>query len=83
MSIKTGNIVSHAGALEWGAGKVLEASATKVTIRFSDGKERKIAASHFSTLQPADASLYVPPSAATADPARPVAKKAKKARKAK
>lgn len=60
MTIKTGNIVSHAGALEWGAGKVLEVTATKATIQFSDGKSRKIAASHFTTLQPAAAASYVP-----------------------
>jgi hypothetical protein len=61
MTIKAGNIVSHTGALEWGAGKVLEVTAAMATIQFSDGKNRKIAASHFITLQPAAASSYVPP----------------------
>lgn len=64
MTIKVGSIVSHAGGLEWGAGKVLEVTAAKVTIHFSDGKDRKIAASHYSSLQPAAADCYVPPSAA-------------------
>jgi transcription elongation factor GreA-like protein len=61
MTIKNGDIVSHAGAVEWGAGKVVEVSAVKVTIHFSDGKNRKIAASHFSTLRPAAAASYLPP----------------------
>lgn len=61
MTIKAGNIVSHAGALEWGAGKVLEVTASMATIQFSDGKNRKIAASHFTTLQPAAAASYLPP----------------------
>ncbi len=61
MIIKAGNIVSHAGALEWGAGKVLEVTAAMATIQFSDGKNRKIAASHFMTLQPAAAASYLPP----------------------
>lgn len=61
MSIKAGNIVSHSGAQEWGSGKVLEVTAAMATIQFSDGKDRKIAASHFSTLQPADAASYSPP----------------------
>jgi hypothetical protein len=79
MSIKTGNIVSHAGAMQWGAGKVMEVSPSMVTIRFSDGKDRKIASSHFSTLRPADATLYVaPPAAAPLAQARPVARKTKK-----
>jgi transcription elongation factor GreA-like protein len=62
MTIKVGNIVSHAGGLEWGVGKVLEVTAAKATIHFSDGKNRKIAASHFSSLQPAAADSYIPPS---------------------
>jgi hypothetical protein len=61
MTIKTGNIVSHACALEWGAGKVLEVTATMATIQFSDGKSRKIAVSHFTTLQPASKASYIPP----------------------
>jgi transcription elongation factor GreA-like protein len=79
MSIKVGNTVSHAGASEWGVGRVLEVTATKVTIQFSDGGSRKIASSHFSTLQPADAALYVPPPAAVAVvAARPAVKRARK-----
>jgi len=66
MIIKAGNIVSHAGALEWGAGKVLEVTAAMATIQFSDGKNRKIAASHFMTLQPAAAASYMPPPETTA-----------------
>ena len=61
MIIKTGNIVSHSGALEWGAGTVLEVTAAMATIQFSDGKNRKIAASHFTTLQPAAAASFLPP----------------------
>jgi len=61
MIIKVGNIVSHSGALEWGAGKVLEVTATLASIQFSDGKNRKIAASYFPTLQPAAPGSYTPP----------------------
>jgi hypothetical protein len=61
MTIKAGNIVNHAGALEWGSGKVLEVTAAMATIQFSDGKNRKIAASHFTTLQPAAAASFTPP----------------------
>jgi hypothetical protein len=64
MTIKVGNIVSHIGALEWGAGKVLEVTAAMATIHFSDGKNRKIASSHFSSLQPGSADSYLPPSEA-------------------
>ena len=61
MTIRAGNIVSHTGGLEWGVGKVLEVTAAMATIQFSDGKNRKIAASHFTTLQPAAAGSYLPP----------------------
>jgi transcription elongation factor GreA-like protein len=61
MIIKAGNIVSHAVALEWGVGKVLEVTAAMATIQFSDGKNRKIASSHFTTLQPAAAASFTPP----------------------
>jgi transcription elongation factor GreA-like protein len=61
MTIKTGNIVSHAGALEWGVGKVLEVNAAMATIHFSDGVSRKIASSHFTTLKPASVASYLPP----------------------
>jgi hypothetical protein len=79
MTIKVGKIISHAGALEWGAGKVLEVTAAMVTIEFSDGKTRKIAASHFNTLQPADAASYFPHTKSEpALKARPATKTAKK-----
>ena len=61
MMIKVGNIVSHTGALEWGAGKVMEITASSVMIQFSDGKNRKIAVSHFTTLQPAAPNSFLPP----------------------
>lgn len=60
MTIKVGNIVSHSGALGWGAGKVTEVTATSAMIEFSDGKNRKIAASYFFTLEPAAPDTYVP-----------------------
>ena len=59
MSIKRGNVVSHAGAIEWGVGKVVEVTALKATIQFSDGIIRKIASSHYTTLQPADPASFV------------------------
>ncbi len=65
MTIKAGSIVSHAGALEWGVGKVMEVTAAMATIQFSDGKSRKIAASHFITLQPAAEASYTPPTETT------------------
>lgn len=61
MGIKVGNIVSHTGALEWGAGKVMEITASSAMIQFSDGKSRKIAASYFTTLQPAAPDSFLPP----------------------
>ncbi|MDR3580786.1 MAG: DUF3553 domain-containing protein [Oryzomonas sp.] len=61
MVIKIGNIVSHTGALEWGAGKVMEITASSAMIQFSDGKNRKIAVSHFTTLQPAAPNSFLPP----------------------
>lgn len=61
MIIKVGTIVSHTGGLGWGSGKVLEVTPTLAMIQFSDGKSRKIAASHFSTLEPAAAGSYSPP----------------------
>jgi hypothetical protein len=61
MGIKVGNIVSHTGALEWGAGKVMEITASSAMIQFSDGKNRKIAVSHFTTLQPAAPASFLPP----------------------
>lgn len=59
MIIKRGNVVSHAGAIEWGVGKVVEVTALKATIQFSDGIIRKIASSHYTILQPADPASFV------------------------
>jgi hypothetical protein len=61
MTIKRGNIVSHAGAIEWGVGKVVEVTPLRATIQFSDGIIRKIASSHYTILQPADSALFLPP----------------------
>ncbi|HKZ17654.1 MAG TPA: DUF3553 domain-containing protein [Geobacteraceae bacterium] len=61
MDVKRGNIVSHCMANEWGSGMVLEVSAHKATIQFSDGIIRKIASSHYATLQPADRASFLPP----------------------
>jgi len=60
MAIKVGNIVNHSGAMEWGAGKVLEITASSAMIQFSDGKNRKIAVSHFTTLRPAAPDSFTP-----------------------
>ncbi len=79
MTIKVGNIVSHADVLEWGVGRVLKVTSTMATIHFSDGKNRKIASSHFSSLRPATAESYIPPSeAATAEVDLRPSRKAKK-----
>lgn len=68
MIIKRGNVVSHAGAIEWGVGKVMEVATLKATIQFSDGIVRKIASSHYTILQPADPALFVSPVASVAVP---------------
>jgi len=60
MIIKRGIVVSHVGAIEWGAGKVVEVAGLKATIQFSDGITRKIASSHYTILQPADPASFVP-----------------------
>lgn len=60
MTIKRGTVVSNSKALEWGVGKVMEVSAFKATIQFSDGIIRKIASSHYTVLQPADPAFFVP-----------------------
>jgi hypothetical protein len=79
MTIKVGSIVSHALVLEWGVGKVLEVTPSMATIRFSDGKDRKIATSHFSSLQPASADSYSPVTEAAAEVKSPrISKTAKK-----
>ena len=61
MTIKRGKVVSHTVAHEWGVGKVVEVTPLRATIQFSDGIIRKIAASHYATLQPADPASFVPP----------------------
>lgn len=79
MNIKVGNIVSHSGGLGWGSGKVMEVTPTSAMIEFSDGKNRKIAASYFFTLEPAAPDSYVPhaevPVAAKVKVARAIKKK--------
>jgi hypothetical protein len=52
--------VSHPGACAWGVGKVVEVASLKATIQFSDGITRKIASTHYATLQPADPALFIP-----------------------
>ena len=76
MIIKRGNVVSHAGALEWGVGKVVEVTPLKATIQFSDGIIRKIASSHYPTLLRADPASFVAiPDSVPAPKARATAKK--------
>ena len=60
MIIKRGTVVNHSGAVQWGAGKVMEVTPLKATIQFSDGIIRKIASSHYTILQPADPTSFVP-----------------------
>jgi len=60
MTIKRGTVVNHTGAYEWGVGKVMEVTACKATIQFSDGIIRKIASSHYAILEPADPASFVP-----------------------
>jgi hypothetical protein len=79
MTIKRGNVVSHSGAIEWGVGKVVEVTALKATIQFSDGIIRKIASSHYTILQPADPASFVPtPDSIPVVKIRATAKRAKK-----
>jgi hypothetical protein len=75
MNIKRGTVVSHTGMNEWGTGKVVEVVDGRATIQFSDGIIRKIAASHYTTLQSADPASYVPPAASV-----PVVKKVRAAK---
>jgi hypothetical protein len=60
MTIVPGIVVKHQSAPEWGAGKVVAVTLTMATIEFSDGKCRKIAASHFFDLTPSDHLSWVP-----------------------
>jgi len=79
MTIKPGIIVSHAGAVAWGVGKVIEVSPLKATIQFSDGISRKIASSHYGTLLPADPASFIPIiESASIDKIRPAPKKPRK-----
>jgi len=59
MIVRKGIVVSHAKALEWGVGKVVEVTALRATIQFNDGIIRKIAASHYDILQQADSAAYL------------------------
>jgi hypothetical protein len=59
MIIKRGNVVSHAGAIQWGVGKVMEVAPLNATIMFSDGIIRKIASSHYTILHPANPASFV------------------------
>lgn len=61
MNVKRGSVVSHAMAKQWGIGKVVEVNDVRATIRFSDGMVRKIIASHFTDLEPADPASYQAP----------------------
>ena len=82
MIIKRGTVVSHAGAIEWGVGKVMEVVTLKATIQFSDGIIRKIASSHYTILQPADPALFVSPAASVPAPKVSAAKRVKKVKEA-
>lgn len=83
MIIKRGNMVNHTGAIEWGVGKVVEVSALKATIQFSDGVVRKIASSHYTVLQPADPASFVQiPDSVPAVKARATVKRVKKIKEA-
>jgi len=61
MKFKPGIIISHSTAPQWGSGKVLEVDTDKITIIFNDGETRKIKASHFDSLQPADPESFQEP----------------------
>jgi transcription elongation factor GreA-like protein len=83
MIIKRGIVVSHAGAIEWGVGKVMEVNDLKATIQFSDGIIRKIASSHFTILHAADSASFVSPADSTPAPkVRAAAKRVKKVKQA-
>jgi hypothetical protein len=60
MPIKRGDVVSHCEAIEWGIGKVVELTSQRASIQFNDGIIRKIACSHFTSLLPAERSLFLP-----------------------
>ena len=81
MTFKVGNIVSHTGVLEWGVGKVLEITPSSVRIQFNDGKSRKIASSHYTSLQPGDPKSFSPPPEAPVEIKAPRAPRAAKKKK--
>lgn len=76
MNVKRGIAVSHMAMNEWGTGMVVAVADGKATIQFSDGIIRKIASSHYTTLQPADPASYLPPPECA-----PVVKKVRAVRK--
>ena len=79
MIIKRGVVVSHAGAIEWGVGKIVDVTPLKATIQFSDGIVRKIASSHYTTLLAANPASYVPiPVSGPAEKVRTTQKRQKK-----
>jgi hypothetical protein len=82
MVIRKGIVVSHAGAVEWGIGKVMEVTDLRATIQFNDGTIRKIASSHFDILQQADSASFLLPEDAAA-PAPKVKAPGKGVKKAK
>ena len=81
MALRVGNIISHTGGLGWGSGKVLEVTARSAMIQFSDGTNRRIAVSHFTTLEPAAPGSFSPPPEAVAVPKAPRAPRAAKKKK--
>jgi len=78
MSVKTGTIVSHSAAPQWGSGRVIAVAADKLTIEFSDGQTRKIVAAHFPSLFLADPSTFSAPAtkSASSKPRKTPVKKA-------
>lgn len=60
MSVRRGDVVTHSEAMGWGAGKVIDVTAQRVSIQFNDGITRKIACSHLQYLLPAEAALFLP-----------------------
>jgi hypothetical protein len=76
MNVKRGIAVSHMAMNEWGTGMVVAVADGRATIQFSDGIIRKIASSHYTTLQPADPASFLPPPESV-----PVEKKVRAVRK--
>jgi hypothetical protein len=62
---------------------VTEVTALRATIQFSDGIIRKISSSHYTILQPADSSLFLPLACNEASPkVRTTVKRVKKVKPA-